>query len=151
MLQLLLSNKANPNAKNGDGDTPAHIAAFPDKLDMFEALVQGGADLKVKNNDGKTASDKLLMESAAMGNEKAAKRAIELGANVNAVFQNPANWTPSHNAAQTGSLPVIDLLLKNGADITLKDSEGRTALHIAAAQGNSASLTSASNTRYFCS
>ena len=140
MVQLLLSNKANPNSKNGDGDTPAHIAASPDKLDMFEALVQGGADLKIKNNEGKTASDLLLMESVGRGDEKAAARALKLGAHVNAVFQNYANSTPLHNAAHTGNLAVIDLLLKNGADITLINSEGQTPLHIAAALGNSAVL-----------
>jgi len=43
--------------------------------------------------------------------------------------------TPLHLAAETGHLPILALLLQNGAKVNTTDDKGQTALHHAAQQG----------------
>lgn len=45
-------------------------------------------------------------------------------------------WTPLISAAFAGQTPIVRLLLEAGADRTLKDSEGKTALHRAIERNN---------------
>jgi len=44
--------------------------------------------------------------------------------------------TPLHLAAETGHLPILALLLQNGAKVNASDDNGQTALHHAAQQGH---------------
>ena len=58
----LLRKQANPNAKNTTGNTPRHdVCASPvkdrEKLPIVELLLQNGADVSIKNTDGKLAID----------------------------------------------------------------------------------------------
>ena len=43
--------------------------------------------------------------------------------------------TPLHLAAAKGHVPVVELLIKNGANVNAKDADGGTPLHSAAANG----------------
>lgn len=45
-----------------------------------------------------------------------------------------------HWASDRGSLEIVDLLLRQGADINLLDSDGQTALHYACSCGMSSFL-----------
>jgi len=54
-VALLLAAGVDPDAKTPDGDTALHLAAFAGKLDIVRALVEGGADMNVKDGAGKTA------------------------------------------------------------------------------------------------
>jgi hypothetical protein len=58
---------ADPNVREQGGFTPLHAAAQNDDLDTVRLLLLGGADLTLKNQDGKTALD-VAMDA---GNEKA--------------------------------------------------------------------------------
>jgi hypothetical protein len=53
---------------------------------------------------------------------------IDAGANVNA--KTPAGDSALHIAAFAGKLDVVRLLAKNGADLSLKDGAGLTALQV---------------------
>jgi ankyrin repeat protein len=137
MVKFLLENKANPNAKDANGNTPAHKAAKIFKLDILEVLVKAGADLKIKNNNGETAAEKFLMLSLESGDEKSVRRALELGANVNTVFIDSGNSTSLHKAVIIG-VPMVQFLLHNKAHVNAKNIDGDTPAHIAAQTGNKA-------------
>eukprot|EP00949_MAST-11_sp_MAST-11-sp1_P003745 g3745.t1 len=54
---LLTDCAIDPNLKDSEGDTAAHDAARFGHVAILKSLVEGGADLSVRNNAGKTAAD----------------------------------------------------------------------------------------------
>lgn len=54
MVKHLLLAKANPNVPDSEGRTPLHWAAYIGRPDIAEALIGSGADVHLKDNDGKT-------------------------------------------------------------------------------------------------
>jgi cytohesin len=57
LIRTLLAKGAEPNAKDKDGITPLHVAAFRNLKDVVELLVLNKADINAKTNDGKTPMD----------------------------------------------------------------------------------------------
>jgi hypothetical protein len=54
-VRLLLEAGADPSAKTPDGDSALHLAAFAGKRSIVRALVEGGADMELKDAADKTA------------------------------------------------------------------------------------------------
>lgn len=55
LIAFLILNKVDINAKNSQGQTPLMAALKNGDIDAFNALIAGGADIAVKDNNGKTA------------------------------------------------------------------------------------------------
>lgn len=55
LIAFLILNKADINAKNNQGQTPLMAALKNGDIDAFNALTAGGADVTIKDNNGKTA------------------------------------------------------------------------------------------------
>lgn len=56
LVAYMLTNGANANAQDADGNTPLHLAAGRGHADTTAALM-GASDLSVRNHAGKTARD----------------------------------------------------------------------------------------------
>uniref|UniRef100_A0A914CHA7 Uncharacterized protein n=1 Tax=Acrobeloides nanus TaxID=290746 RepID=A0A914CHA7_9BILA len=97
-------------------------------LDVVQWLVEHGADVNVKSNNGET----VLHSAAQWGSLAVVQWLVEHGADVN-VKSNDGR-TVLHSAAQ-GSLDVVQWLVEHGADVNVKSNDGRTVLH-SAAQGS---------------
>jgi len=54
VVELLLANKAEVNAKINDGQTPLHTAARWGRRDVVELLLAYRAEVNARNNDGLT-------------------------------------------------------------------------------------------------
>jgi len=132
-----------------DGDTPLHVAVSNGRPALVEMLLENGADVKAKNNNGDSA-----LHFACMGHRKTGRKAIihQLllhGADVNAQNnvneiedldsdsdgeemdddQNVGGDTPLQCAINEVSIQTIRTLLKNGADISIQDGFGLNAIH----------------------
>jgi uncharacterized protein len=60
IVEMLLKNRADPNAQEQGGYTPLHAAAQNGDEATIRALLYGGADLTLRSDDGKTPLDLAL-------------------------------------------------------------------------------------------
>jgi uncharacterized protein len=105
-------------------------AAQADRHDAAVALINQGADVRVRDVDGTTA----LHWAAHYGDIELAKRLVRAGADVKAV--NDYGSTAMLEAATNGDARMLDLLLKAGAEVESANAEGQTALMVVARTGN---------------
>ncbi|XP_034557183.1 ankyrin repeat and protein kinase domain-containing protein 1 [Notolabrus celidotus] len=122
----LESQGACVNARGMNGWTPLHLACHQSEAEVVARLLAAKADPNVsEDNEGwtplHTACTSLSLPSVLY--------LISHHAAVNAV--NSGKASPLHLAAKHGSTPIIKALLQTGADRTLLDSSGSTALNVA--------------------
>lgn len=93
-------------------------------------LIEAGADINAKNNDGFPA----LIMALLMEHTEVATLLIEAGADVNAEAK--AGYTALPIVAGDGLIEVVKLLVEKGADVNDRDNNGYTALFSAAKYGH---------------
>ena len=111
-----------PDVVDATGQTPLITSALAGDLGMVALLIDEGADIGKRTDNGLTA----LHAAAFVGAADVAAELIRAGADVN----DQANWfgiTPLHPAAEENRAGVIAVLLAAGADPTKIDSSKFTA------------------------
>ncbi|MFC1763445.1 ankyrin repeat domain-containing protein [Planctomycetota bacterium] len=135
-IQWLLEAGANFNAMSDNGQTALHIILDINSVnyersklskDTLELLLSKGADVELKDKDGRTPLH-LASESA---DEDVVELLLDKGAKINEK-ENESGLTALHHAARIGKRNVAELLIAKGADINVKDKQGRTPLYFAA-------------------
>ena len=162
---LVEEGSASVNLNSSYGVTPLIAAAAAGQREAVDYLLQNGADPTAKDDLGKTAllhamaaDDRRLTETLLSLNTT---RAINLPDNMGNTpliyaaqngsvdnirvllkykadpdYQNPANgFSALSAAAAAGQEKAAQMLVSNGANVNLRDNEGRTALFYAAANG----------------
>eukprot|EP01102_Stenamoeba_stenopodia_P011976 TRINITY_DN3724_c0_g1_i2.p1 TRINITY_DN3724_c0_g1~~TRINITY_DN3724_c0_g1_i2.p1 ORF type:complete len:336 (-),score=82.45 TRINITY_DN3724_c0_g1_i2:14-1021(-) len=101
-----------------------------------------GSYLMTKGDNSKMmASDMApIHRASSLGHFQYLQRLLELGADVNQFTKNEPERnlysdTPLHIACRDGQLKCVELLLKNGADISAKNCWGNQPLHLACYKG----------------
>lgn len=163
IARILISNKANVNATTKQGSTPINYSTSMGHGDMVQLLVDRGANPNITSNKEpsaiyfaimsqndtllKTLLDKganpnatlggnpALYTAAACGTGKALELLLEHRVNPN-VRQKDGGETAMFMAARQGK-GLVEILLKHGADINIKDWGGKTALDGAIAANKS--------------
>ncbi len=136
IVEFLLANRAEVNAKDGAGMTPLHSAAHAtptvsrDLKRVAELLLANNAEVDPKDKLGFTP----LLLAAWSGDKELLELLLAKGADVNA--KDDRGRSPLHAALATGHKNLVEILLANKADFNSKDNSGETPLHVAAAQGN---------------
>jgi ankyrin repeat protein len=119
---LLSDPRLDTDAANANGETPLMLAAIKGRLDLAQKLAKRGASI---NRPGWTP-----LHYACSGPDNGVSTwLLSQGADINA--RSPNGTTPLMMAARYGSLDTVPLLLKAGADTTLKNEQGLTALDFA--------------------
>ncbi|XP_061169144.1 ankyrin-1-like [Saccostrea echinata] len=122
IMKLLIDNKAKINIQNKYGNTCLHVSVHSRSSDdLMLLLLEKGADVNVCNKDGITVL-MVATEETQKTSDKRISALIDHGADVNA--QDKFGRTALHRAAENSQLNVIDILLRNGADVNLCDKEG---------------------------
>ncbi|GAP71566.1 ankyrin repeat domain-containing protein [Candidatus Symbiothrix dinenymphae] len=110
------------------------VSVWFGKPKVVEYLIQQGEDVKTVYGESGTT----LLSMACLNDDKAvalkmAELLIKAGASVQAVpnFDGNYNCVPLHYAAEKNNLPLVKLLVKQGADIHIKNGEGMTIFQMA--------------------
>lgn len=112
LAELLDSDRSLINARDSDGSSPLHCAAWKGHADAVALLLQRGADVADENQNGHWGGTAL--HAAAHGNQRAvAEVLIKNGADVNKVSFKGA--TPLQETYAHKATAVAKLLKANGA------------------------------------
>lgn len=130
----LIAAGADVNAKDRISDSPYLVAGAHGRVEILRLILDNGADLQSTNRFGGTA----LIPAAEKGHPEAVEMLIKAGVDVDHV--NNLGWTALLEAViLTDGGPVaqrsVKLLLDGGADRSIPDGNGRTALDHARANG----------------
>lgn len=119
---LLNAPNIDLETKAKNGDTALMIACFKGNKRAVEALLAKGAEV---NQPGWTP----LHYAAAIGNNDIVRILLDRSAYIDA--ESPNKTTPMMMAARGGHIYTVKLLLDEGADATLKNDLGMTAIDFA--------------------
>eukprot|EP01084_Bolivina_argentea_P140476 246935_1 len=103
--------------------TPIFLCASKGYIDIAELLIEHHADINWRMEFDQTIS---LHHAASNNQPEMCEFLISRGCNVNQ--SSKEGRTPLMDAAEIGSIRVIDVLLENNADINIEDREHHTAL-----------------------
>ncbi|OTB01486.1 hypothetical protein M426DRAFT_214343 [Hypoxylon sp. CI-4A] len=133
ILMLAQQKDFDPDVEDDSGWTPLMIAASVKDGDaIVDLLLSRGADVNQKNNSGQTA----LHFVASKNNLEVARKLLDSKPPASTRVRDKRGQYPLHRAAAVGSVPMVNLLLKNRSPLNATDSTGYTALHHAVAEGH---------------
>ncbi len=131
MVRELVAGGANPAAINQKGASTLMYAAWGGDESTVTALLSYQVPLEQAASNGWTA----MTMAAAKGHAGAVRLLLDAGAAVDP--RDVHAWTPLMRASDLGRMDVIRLLVGTGrADLSLINTRGQTALHLAAAAGH---------------
>ncbi|ROT43472.1 glycerophosphodiester phosphodiesterase GDE1 [Sodiomyces alkalinus F11] len=102
---------------------------------IVQMLVDAGVDVNWRDTAGETALHVAARYGHAGCAEVLLRGTDEMKADVD-IAESVYSWTPLHVAAVDGHLPVVQLLVNAGADVSRPDSSGWTAREHAALRGH---------------
>lgn len=127
IVELMVRNRANIDATDHLGRSPIFYAMRTGHRDIVWRLLEAGADTTLCAKDGTT----LLIMCARDKETDLARRLLETGCDVNAVRSDDRTVTALMRAARSGNLAMVELLLEHGADPSITNPDGKTALDLA--------------------
>ena len=129
-VQVLLENGADANTTVPNfawhlSRSALYHALRHGRLRIAQLLIDGGADVSAKNQDGRT-----LLHIVSMGDRaETTEFLLANGVDVNA--KDKDGQTALHLAVSYANAKAVRLLLAENADIDAQDKYGQTALHLA--------------------
>ncbi|KDQ08681.1 hypothetical protein BOTBODRAFT_559492 [Botryobasidium botryosum FD-172 SS1] len=154
VIRLLIQHGADVNkaVMVDQGQTPLHMLCRSDVADLhalsqvFEILIDSGANMNAKNNYGYTplhaVCDYLWLKSGLINIPSVADLLVAAGTDLNAA--GPYGETPLHLAVSrhrtANIVTIVDVLVTAGANVNAANNNGRTPLHLAAIQGNTLAI-----------
>lgn len=131
IIRLLLSHGANPNAVNADKRTPfiCFMVAYP-QTELFNMFMEYGADIFHVSDEKSSLIHNLLSNKDEEQQDniiQMIKILLEKGLDINA--QNNCGSSPLIMACAYGMNKITLFLLQQGANLSLTNEKGNTALH----------------------
>lgn len=136
VARLLVALGADPDALDDRHDTPWLVTGVTGSVAMADVLLTARPDLTIRNRFGGVS----IIPASERGHVEYVRRVVQTGIDVNHV--NDLGWTALLEAVilGNGSEPyqeIVQILLNAGADRSIADRDGVTALEHASAHGQS--------------
>lgn len=136
IVKMLVSEFGlNINEPCHAGLMPMHYAVLTDNESMIKLVHQLGADKESLDNTRRTP-----LHQAAYANKKTAIRVLLKDLKVNINPKDGEGGLPIHLAAMKGRTDVVDMLMAEGGNIEVKNTNGFTPMHYAALGNQSVML-----------
>ena len=130
IVELLLSEGANPNTASSDGVTSLYLASQNGHIKVVNTLLKKMADPNIARNDKETP----LFKASYKGHLRIVRSLLEAGADPNKTRYN--NVSPIYMASQEGHTQVVEVLLEAGADPYLSCNDNGATPIVAAILNN---------------
>jgi ankyrin repeat protein len=129
LIRSLVSQKADVNARSGDGSTALLWLAHWNDADSADLLLRSGADANIANDFKMTA----LSQACLNGSTEFVRLLLKSGANPNTPIA--TGETPLMTCAKTGATDGVRLLVEYGAQVNATEpSQNQTAIMWAIAE-----------------
>lgn len=140
-IEFLIQNGANIHAKNHLGLTPFHIVLNSESKRSHRCINIFASKLKLNSNECIDDTNMTLLHLACRTlDESKLKNLLDSGADVNARIKSDSPIWPGHTPlhivirygvehAQDKIIRIINLLVKSGADLTIKNEDNLTPVH----------------------
>jgi len=125
-VNMLLDRGADPNIQNIFYSTVLSHASWCGRTEIVKLLLEHGAERDLADKEG---SSPLIMACQDPINKRKVITLL-LAANANTDVVNHYGMTALMYLARNGYTGLMKLLIKDGADMNIKDAQGRTALDI---------------------
>ncbi|GLD97358.1 hypothetical protein PINS_up006042 [Pythium insidiosum] len=135
VVQLLIDEGADLNARDDMGETPLHQALTKGYVDIVLALIRAGVNVKDSSKWGWIP----LHTAALKGHVSVVSALIDAGADV--AVRAHGGSTALHEACSYGHDDIVELLIDSGADVNASNHSGDTPLHIAARNNRGSIVT----------
>ncbi|XP_075241022.1 transient receptor potential cation channel subfamily A member 1 homolog isoform X2 [Convolutriloba macropyga] len=136
-IEFLLQNGANIDAVDEDGYTALLVAAYKGHEAVTEQLLNAKADASVVDSLGKN----LLHMVAETESVPLAKKLLEKSDVKDLLSErDQVGNTPLHVAARNGTAEMLRVFYDKGGDITMKNEDEQTVLHLAADYGRTTAV-----------
>ena len=130
ILDLLASNPDAARSTAPDHFTPLHLAAFFGHPQVLATLLEAGADVSARATNSFVREVQPLHSAAARRNSECCRLLLDAGADVDA--RQGGGFTPLMAAAQDGDVELATLLLRMGADASMRgETAGRHSISLA--------------------
>lgn len=129
VAKYVLENGTDPNADNGMDTSPLMTAVRRGYLDIAQLLIESGSDVNYEDNTFGS-----IISMAAMSSSNLTTLLIDAGVNVNSV--DLEGNTPLMNAVSNNQIQCAKILLKSGANTSMKNNDGETARDLAVKSSN---------------
>ena len=136
VVQVLINMGTDIETKNDKGHSPLHEASISGELTTVKMLVEAGADVRATDSERTTC----LMFAAHSGHTDAVRYLAGLP-EVELNQQSGDDRTALHVAVERENPDVVQVLIDAGANIEIKNDEGRSPLHVASFVGEVATMT----------
>jgi hypothetical protein len=139
VVRFLLERHADPNFRAFYGGTPLHWAHFSGSMRAIDLLLAAGADPALRDHvHGCDPRAFGVCIPANWGLTRHLEQNLDLDPTLLEVHG--GHGTPLHEAARSGAVRTIEILLSRGADPAARDPQGHTPAELADAGGHPAAL-----------
>ncbi|KAH9054885.1 ankyrin repeat-containing domain protein [Lactarius vividus] len=128
--RLAIQHPEHVNAVGGWYEFPLLAALGRKHIRAAEILLEHGANVNSLDDEGKTPLYSLFDDTGRDDDDILIipRLLLKHGADVNTQMAN--KWTPLHAAAFRGMPEVVQILLDHGANTSMENDQGETALHL---------------------